>query len=252
MLFGAGMVKLALMLGSDELAQEVIKTFKGVFNRVTRRWEGGIASEYFNYSKEMSEGWTFYQGHFVKADTIYTSFLGRPLSNILKPSYRRNDLGGTAQNAVTQAVDVDAICYLTYTTLLLCYQRGIFSRYSTCVHDALYLLVTDEDAPKVALVMQEVHEMMYRKLLEAMHIDPLTFPEKSFKFESVDINQRYTKYTGEVGDTYSQPSGWDYDITASIDTFDEWAEVDLAEDYQSSASLIKYYKQNQAEMTLNI
>jgi hypothetical protein len=96
--------------------------------------------------------------------------------------------------------------------------------------------------------MQEVHGMMYRQLLSNLSIDPLTFPEKSFRFESVDINQRYTKYAGELGETYSQPTGWDYDITASIDTLDEWKEVDLAEDYLSSASLVKYYKQKQVEL----
>ena len=241
MLFGAGEAKLASMLGSEKLAKEVIGYFKGIKDRSTNKWEGGIASEYFNYSEELAKGLTLCNGRFFYMDEIETTFLHRQMPNILRPSHRGKDMGGTAQNAVTQAVDVDCLCYITNAIISRCYDEGIFIRYATSVHDALYLIAKDEDCSRVAEIFQECHTEMYTKLLKEFNIDLATFPTHLLRYSGVDINSRYTKYTGDTGKTVSNTDGYDYNITASFIHPDE-EEVMLSEDFVSSKALIKYYR----------
>ncbi len=242
MLFGAGMMKLALMLGSEKLAKEVISYFKGTLNKSTGKWEGGIASCYFNFSQELAKGLTMYNGTFYYQDELETTFLHRPLSNILRPSHRGKDFGGTAQNAVTQAVDVDCLCYISDAIINQCNDEGIYIRYATSVHDALYLIAKDEDCERVAEIFQECHERMYRKLLATLNIDVSTFPHHLLRYSGVDINSRYTKHAGEKGVTYSNQEGYDYSITASFIQDDDES-VMIEEDYVSSKALVKFYRQ---------
>jgi hypothetical protein len=242
MLFGAGLGKLIVICGSESVARSILEYFKGVFNKQTRKYEGGIASVYFNYCQELATGTINLNGRFRKIDTIQTSFLGRELPLILKPSNRGKDLSMTAMNVVTQAIDVDCLNYIVNGIISQCDNERLAVRYSTTVHDSFYLIVKDEDCPRVKEIFQEQHETMYRKLLAAFHIDAELFPKSGLRYSGVDVNARWTKGEGDLGKTVSNLDGYDYDTTASFIYGDAIGGAVFAEDYQSSSALIKYYK----------
>lgn len=242
MLFGAGRDKLAAMAGSFEIADKVIKTFKG--SRKYGKWEGGIASGYFNFSKELADGLNFRRGKFRQKDIIETSFLGRQLSNILKPSHRGSELGGTSQNAVTQAVDVDCLCYLVDGIITQASKEGIQVRYSTSEHDCLYMMSKVEDSRRLAEIFQIVHKQLFTEFLKEVHIDINSYPEKNLYFSAVDINTRKTKGTGDKGKTVSNIDGYDYELSATIDGLYDEEGVILSDldNWDTSKNLIKKMK----------
>jgi len=239
MIFGAGAVKLGIMIGNEQIARQIITYFKGTLNKRTGLWEGGIASDYFNYCTELSKGLFKSGDRYRYLSEIHTSFLKRPLSNVLKPSNRGKDLTGTAFNAGVQAIDVDGLCFITRRILRKCAREGILCRHSTTVHDALFVLCQKKDAPRVAEIFQECHEEMYREMFDAMGLDIETAPKHLIHYDGVDINLRWTKATGDLGKTYSNPDGYDYSITASTD--DEWEGSIVVEpdEFVSSSSLKK-------------
>jgi hypothetical protein len=242
MIFGAGVVKLGIMIGNEAIARQIIGYFKGVLNKQTGQWEGGIASDYFNYAGELAKGLYKIGDRYKYLDEIHTSFLKRPMSNVLKPSNRGKDLAGTSFNATVQAIDVDALCFITRRILRQCAREGILCRHSTTVHDALYVLCQKKDSNRVAEIFQENHEVLYRTMFEAMGLDIDSAPAHLLHYDGVDINPRWTKSTGDLGVTYSNPDGYDYDITASTD--DEWdgSIVIEPDEFVSSSSLKKMAK----------
>jgi hypothetical protein len=240
MIFGAGAAKLGIMIGNETIAKQIIAYFKGTLNKRTGLWEGGIASDYFNYCSELSKGLFKSGDRYAYLSDIHTSFLKRPLSNVLKPTNRGKDLTGTAFNAGVQAIDVDGLCFVTRRVLRQCAREGILCRHSTTVHDALYVLCQIEDAPRVAEIFQEVHLEMYQKMFLAMGLDINSAPEHLLHYDGVDVNPRWTKTTGDLGKTYSNPDGYDYSVTATTSD-DEWegSIVIEPEDFVSSATLKK-------------
>jgi hypothetical protein len=241
MLFGAGLSKLIILCGSETVATNVIKYFKGEFNKAEKKYVGGIASGYFNYCRELATGTTFLGGKFYKVDNIESSFLGRELPNILKPSNRGKDLSMTAMNVVTQAIDVDCLNYVTNGIITQCSQEGIFLRYSTSVHDALYTIAKDEDVERVREIFQEQHIKMYEALLSKFNIDISTFPKSGLRYSGVDVNSRWTKHEGDLGKTLSNQDGYDYEVTASF-LYPEESGVVFPDDFVSTKSIIKTAK----------
>lgn len=248
MLFGAGIGKLIVLCGSESVARSVVSYFKGDFSKETKRYEGGIASGYFNYCKELAQGITNQNGRFRERQQLETSFLRRQLPLILKPSVRGKDLAMTAMNVVTQSIDVDCLNYVTNGIISQCVEEGIQIRYSTTVHDSLYLITRDEDTKRVKEIFQEQHYKMYMALLEEFYIDPDLFPKTGLHYSGVDINSRWTKSEGDLGKTISNLDGYDYLTTASFNKegaefiYGDTTGAVFADDYQSSSSLIKYFK----------
>ena len=240
MIFGAGAAKLGIMIGNETIARQIIAYFKGTLNKRTGQWEGGIASDYFNYAAELAKGLFKTGDRYHYLSDIHTSFLKRPMSNILKPSNRGKDLTGTAFNATVQSIDVDGLCFVTRRVLRQCAREGILCRHSTTVHDALYVLCRMEDSQRVAEIFQEVHLEMYQEMFLAMGLDIKSAPEHLLHYDGVDTNQRWTKTTGDLGKTYSNPGGYDYSVTATTSD-DEWegSIVIEPEDFVSSAALKK-------------
>lgn len=241
MIFGAGVAKLGIMIGNETIARRIIAYFKGTLNKRTGKWEGGIASDYFNYCADLANGLFKNGDKYYFLSDVHTSFLKRPLSNVLKPSNRGKDLAGTAFNAGVQAIDVDGICYITRHVLLQCAREGILCRHSTTMHDALFVLCKTENANRVAEIFQECHEKMYQAMFNAMGIDINTAPPGLTRYDGVDINPRWTKATGDLGITYSNPEGYNYLTTASTDDNDLWEGSIVIEpdEFISSASLKK-------------
>jgi hypothetical protein len=212
--------------------------FKGVFNKERREYVGGIASGYFNYCKDLANGTQFIMGRFTRQEQMNSSFLGRPLPDILKVSNRGRDFSMTAQNVVTQAIDVDCLNYITNKIIELAGKEGIKVRYSTSVHDAIYFIVADEHCERVKEIFQEAHYLMYTRLLAAFNIDFDSFPAAGLKYSGVDINQRWTKAQGVLGKTLSNEDGYDYSILA--DLYEEQTREPLfAEDFVSNKDLKK-------------
>jgi hypothetical protein len=177
-------------------------------------------------------------GRFTRQEQMSSSFLGRPLPDILKVSNRGRDFSMTAQNVVTQAIDVDCLNFITNKIIELAGKEGIKVRYSTSVHDAIYFIVADRYCERVREIFQEAHYLMYVELLNAFNIDFDSFPASGLKYSGVDINQRWTKAQGVLGKTLSNEDGYDYDIMA--DLYEEQTREPLfAEDFISNKDLKK-------------
>jgi hypothetical protein len=217
MLFGAARMKLGILLSDLALAEVIILYFKGTRNKTTWKWEGGIASEYFNYIEFLSKGGCKIGTKFITLNSISSSFLGREMSNILHPRLRKKEFGGTATNATVQSIDVDCLCFLADGIKKASRDENIIARYSTSVHDEICFLVQDENADRVAKIFDEVHEKMYIRLFDALGLDLGSAPKKMFTFDSVDISTRKTKKPKDKGITLSNMDGYDYEISASID-----------------------------------
>jgi hypothetical protein len=231
------------------VARSIISYFKGVFNKATRKYEGGIASGYFNYAQELASGQMFYNGKFYQTDSIETVFLNRPLSNILKPSVRGKDLSMTASNAVTQAVDVDCLCWQVNRIIESFIEAGVWFRYVTTIHDDKKFLIKEEDCNLGVEIFQKCHKEMYIALLTQLNIDLSSFPAESYYYSSVDVNQRYTKKVGDKGVTVSNKDGYDYSILANfIHPEENEGSPVFSEDYISSKNLIKYYKEESSRL----
>jgi hypothetical protein len=216
MLFGAGADKLGLMVGSYDIAVKIINYFKGVRNKSNWKWERGIASEYFNFSEELANGLYQDGNKFHILDQINSAFLKREMSNVLKPSNRKKEMAGTAQNATVQGIDVDGLCFVTYRLAKKLEKENIPWRYITTVHDALFVMVPKEYTARTSELFQETHEEMYLALFEALNLDPKTAPPGLFQYEGVDICTRWVKKAGDLGKTLSNMGGYDYSVSASL------------------------------------
>lgn len=244
MLFGAGLGKLILMCGDEAQATKILQYFKGTINKSTKRLEGGIASDYFNYAKDLAEGLVQGEnGKFWKlSDEMYSTFLKRPLPRIMCVSNRGRDLSTTAQNSVTQSVDPEFLNYQVDFIIRECDKRQIPLRYMTTVHDDVKFLIKDEDSEEVSQIFQDGHTSLYKLFCQNLNISPDSLPENVWRYSSVDVNPRYTKSVGDLGKTLSNLEGYDYETSASFEDVQDEG-VYFPDDYLSSATMKKFYKQ---------
>jgi DNA polymerase gamma 1 len=164
----------------EALARSIMGAAKGQFNQEYGCYIGGLASETFNELRRIGS-------HKRPRSPVLRAAMTRALAGI-------KDYGTSRTNWAVQTSGVDFRDLLVVFMDYLISREGLDARFMLCIHDEVRYICADQDAARLAYLLQIAHLYTRAKITQALGFEHL--PIGSSWFPEVDVDQYLRKDSG--------------------------------------------------------